>query len=59
MMMITSLEAQIEAQKESQNIVHCAQVDFLGKLKALKQRMEETLVDFDGTQMSLWEFSKI
>lgn len=57
--MIVSLEAQFEAQKESQNIVHQDQQAFLHKLNHLKHIMEETATNYAGTEMSLWEFANL
>ena len=31
----------------------------MGKLSLLKQRMEETIVQYDGDNMTLWDFSKL
>ena len=52
-----SLEGQLNAQKDSQAIIHQDQSEFMNRLSELKGRMETLIVRYNNREFSLWDFA--
>ena len=57
--MTMALEGQVEAQKESQHIVHPDQEAFMIKLHTMRSKLENILVTYEKRQYSLWDFAQL
>jgi hypothetical protein len=57
--MTIALQGQVEAQKQSQNIVHPDQDAFMSKLGVMRTRMEDISIIYDRKKMSLWNFGQL
>ena len=52
-----SLEGQLNAQKDSQAVIHQDQSEFMNRLSELKGRMETLIVRYNNREFSLWDFA--
>jgi hypothetical protein len=57
--MTMALEGQVEAQKQSQNILHSDQETFMKKLGTMRTKLQEININYDRKRISLWNFGNL